>query len=145
MVPLVRTLTTIIIFMNYNNKIMQAWVEMMKHHRERVIKEYRSSPGRCRSHDAARPRRDGDCSRPSPPVRKYGDVMGPDTQPNEDLVNLCRCAFKDYGVRAWWSMRPVDDPTPAEARAITPALRTYGGMDGRRLAEHLERVCRAAP
>jgi hypothetical protein len=78
------------------------------------------------------------------PVRMYGDVMSPEMEQPEDFVNLYRRAFKDYGARALWSMRPVEDPTPADALAITPALRTYGGMDGRRLAEHLEEVCRAA-
>ncbi|MBF0428681.1 MAG: hypothetical protein HQL94_07125 [Magnetococcales bacterium] len=52
-------------------------------------------------------------------------------------------AFKDYGARALWNMRPVDAPTPVDALAITQALRTHGGMDGRRLAERIERLCRA--
>ena len=34
--------------------------------------------------------------------------------------------------------------TPADALAITKALRTHGGMHGRRLAEHIEQVCHAA-
>ena len=62
----------------------------------------------------------------------------------DDFVSLYRSAFKDFGVRALWSMRPVDDPTPADALAITQALRTHGGMEGRRLAERIERLCRAA-
>jgi hypothetical protein len=41
-------------------------------------------------------------------------------------------------------MRPVAHPTPGAALAITPALRTYGSMSGRRLAEQLEQLCRAA-
>ncbi len=40
-------------------------------------------------------------------------------------------------------MRPVETPTPADALAITGALRTHGRMDGRRLAERIEALCRA--
>ena len=61
-----------------------------------------------------------------------------------DFVSLYRHAFEQYGAVALWSSRPVPDPTPADALAITRALRTHGGMDGRRLAEQIERLCRAA-
>ncbi len=61
----------------------------------------------------------------------------------ETLASLYRRAFAAYGTQALWNMRPIDDPTPADALAITKALRTHGGMDGRRLAEQIERVCRA--
>jgi hypothetical protein len=61
----------------------------------------------------------------------------------EDVGSLYRRAFKDYGSRALWNMRPIEDPTPADALAITKALRTHGGMAGRRLAEQIERLCRA--
>ena len=64
------------------------------------------------------------------------------TEP-EDLGILYRRAFKDYGSRALWNMQAIDDPTPANALAITQALRTHGGMDGRRLAEQIERLCGA--
>jgi len=40
-------------------------------------------------------------------------------------------------------MRPVEQPTPADALAITKALRTHGRIDGRRLAERIEELCRA--
>jgi hypothetical protein len=69
--------------------------------------------------------------------------MTPRTTESEDLGSLYRRAFKDYGSRALWNMRPMEDPTPADALAITKALRTHGGMDGRRLAEQIERLCRA--
>ncbi len=39
-------------------------------------------------------------------------------------------------------MRRVEQPTRADALAITGALRTHGHMDGRRLAERIERICR---
>jgi len=66
----------------------------------------------------------------------------PSAQPTE-LADLYHRAFADYGVRALWNMRPVDNPTPADALAITKALRTHGRMDGRRLAERIEELCRA--
>jgi hypothetical protein len=61
-----------------------------------------------------------------------------------DVVSLYRRAFAAYGPRALWNLRPRDNPTAADALAITRALRTYGGMEGRRLAESIERLCRAA-
>ena len=67
-----------------------------------------------------------------------------DTPPvPEDFATLYRRAFADYGPQALWNMRAIEDPTPADALAITKALRTHGGMEGRRLAERIERVCRA--
>jgi hypothetical protein len=38
----------------------------------------------------------------------------------------------------------MENPTPADALAITKALRTHGGMEGRRLAEQIEELCCAA-
>jgi hypothetical protein len=64
------------------------------------------------------------------------------TQP-EDLASLYRRAFAEYGVRALWNLHPVEEPTPADALAITKALRTHGRMEGRRLAERIEELCRA--
>jgi hypothetical protein len=61
----------------------------------------------------------------------------------EQLATLYRRAFAEYGTRALWNMRPVENPTPAAALAITQPLRTHGGMDGRRLAEQIEELCRA--
>jgi len=61
-----------------------------------------------------------------------------------EFAALYRRAFTDYGARALWNLRLLDDPTPADALAITAALRTHGGMDGRRLAERIEGLCRAS-
>ena len=61
----------------------------------------------------------------------------------EEVVSLYRRAFAEYGIEALWNMRPVENPGPADAMAITRALRTHAGMDGRRLAEHIEKLCRA--
>jgi hypothetical protein len=60
-----------------------------------------------------------------------------------EIVVLYRRAFADYGVQALWNMRIVDDPTPADALVITRALRTYGGIGWRRLAEQIESLCDA--
>jgi hypothetical protein len=67
-----------------------------------------------------------------------------DTLPElEDFAALYRRAFAQYGTQALWNMRPIEDPAPGDALAITKALRTHGGMDGRRLAERIEKICRA--
>ena len=60
-----------------------------------------------------------------------------------EVVSLYRRAFAEYGTQALWNMRPLEQPTRADALAITRALRTHGGMTGRRLAEQIESVCRA--
>ena len=60
------------------------------------------------------------------------------------LNTLYNSAFKEYGPRALWNMRPVDDPASGDVLAITQALRTHGGMNGRRLAEQIEELCRAS-
>jgi hypothetical protein len=73
---------------------------------------------------------------------KAGAMDGQTTQ-TEDLGSIYRRAFKDYGSRALWNMRRIEHPTPADALAIAKALRTHGGMEGRRLAEQIERLCRA--
>ena len=69
--------------------------------------------------------------------------MGTEPTQPEDLASLYRRAFTEYGERALWNMRPVEEPIPADALAITKALRTHGRMDGRRLAERIEELCRA--
>lgn len=45
---------------------------------------------------------------------------------------------------ALWSCRQVPNPTPADALAITRSLRVQGNLEARRLAEMIERACRAA-
>lgn len=63
--------------------------------------------------------------------------------PAEDFATLYRSAFAQYGTQALWNLRAIKDPTLADALAIVKALRTNGGMEGRRLAERIEEVCRA--
>jgi hypothetical protein len=67
-----------------------------------------------------------------------------DTKPSEALASLYSRAFVEFGDIALWNMRPVAEPTPAHALAITQALRAYARMDGRRLAEEIEKLCHAA-
>lgn len=62
----------------------------------------------------------------------------------EDFVSLYRRAFQEYGVSALWSSRPVPNPTCADALAITRSLRVEGDLNARRLAERIEKACRAA-
>lgn len=70
--------------------------------------------------------------------------MNGQTSEPEDFVDLYRRAFSEYGAEALWNMRLIANPTPADGLAITRALRTHGGMDGRRLAERIERLCHAS-
>lgn len=60
-----------------------------------------------------------------------------------ELQALYLQAFREFGTIALWNMRPAHAPTAADALAITKALRTHGTMDGRRLAERIEELCRA--
>jgi hypothetical protein len=60
-----------------------------------------------------------------------------------DVKALYERAFRDFGSVALWNMRPIQNPTEADALAITAALRTHGRIEGRRLAEHIEALCRA--
>lgn len=72
----------------------------------------------------------------------YNADMKMDEERLREIEKLYRQAFAEYGPVALWNMRPVEIPTPGAALAITPALRQYS-MDGRRLAERIERLCRA--
>ncbi len=61
----------------------------------------------------------------------------------EDLTTLYHRAFAEYGTIALWNLRPVPNPTPADALAITQPLRTHAKIPGRRLAERIESLCGA--
>ena len=67
----------------------------------------------------------------------------PTTEPI-NFVSLYRRAFEEFGTSALWSSKPVPDPTPADALAITHSLRVEGNLESRHLAEQIERLCRAA-
>ena len=60
-----------------------------------------------------------------------------------EIKALYERAFRDFSAVALWNMRPTEEPPPADAIAITAALRTHGRMDRRRLAERIEALSRA--
>jgi hypothetical protein len=70
--------------------------------------------------------------------------MGAEQLERRGFVDLYRRAFEEFGASALWSSHPVPEPSPADALAITHSLRVEGGMEARRLAEQIERACRAA-
>ncbi len=65
------------------------------------------------------------------------------TQP-DDFVSLYRSAFRDFGSRALWNVRELEDPKPQDALVIARYLRVEGNLVARRLAERIEKVCHAA-
>jgi len=68
--------------------------------------------------------------------------MSPEpTQP--DFVSLYRQAFEEYGVRALWNKRFLEEPTREDALVVARALRVEGNREARKLAEQIERACRA--
>jgi hypothetical protein len=71
-------------------------------------------------------------------------IMDGQTTDRRDFVRLYRRAFEEFGASALWSSKPVPDPTPADALAVTQSLRVEGDLKARRLAEEIERACRAA-
>jgi hypothetical protein len=71
-------------------------------------------------------------------------VMNDPSTETGDLVKLYYRAFEEFGASALWSSKPVPDPTPADALAITHSLRVEGNLEARRLAEQIERLCHAA-
>jgi len=71
-------------------------------------------------------------------------AMSPAPQTHDDIAALYRRAFAEFGASALWSSRPVPDPTPQDALAITNSLRVEGDLRARRLAEQIEQACDAA-
>jgi hypothetical protein len=70
--------------------------------------------------------------------------MNTEPEQPEELASLYRRAFAQYGARALWNKRELERPTPADALVIARALRVEGDREARRLAEQIERACRAA-
>jgi hypothetical protein len=66
-----------------------------------------------------------------------------DTPPTLDHTSLYRQAFEQFGVRALWNKRVLENPTPEDALVIARALRIEGDRRARRLAEQIEQACRA--
>lgn len=73
--------------------------------------------------------------------KRANDDSRPPT--NHDIVGLYRQAFAQFGTRALWNIRELDDPTVEQILAITRQLRTEGDMSARHLAEQIERAARA--
>jgi hypothetical protein len=61
-----------------------------------------------------------------------------------DLANLYRRAFAEYGTRALWNKRLIEQPTPEDALVVARALRIEGDRAARRLAEQIEKACRSS-
>ena len=61
-----------------------------------------------------------------------------------DYLSLYRRAFAEYGVRALWNKRLLEEPTAADALVVARALRIEGDREARYLAERIEQACRAA-
>jgi hypothetical protein len=57
------------------------------------------------------------------------------------LASLCRRALAEYGTRAPWNKRELEEPTPADALVVARALRMEGNRDVRRLVAFAPR-CR---
>ena len=63
----------------------------------------------------------------------------------DDIARLYSRAFAEYGALALWNMRSLAAPTPEDALVVARALRFEGNLQARRLAEHIEQVCRVFP
>ena len=64
------------------------------------------------------------------------------TQP--DFAPLYRRAFKEYGTRALWNKRVLEEPTQEDALVVARAWRVEGNRAARQLVEQIEQACRAA-
>jgi hypothetical protein len=60
------------------------------------------------------------------------------------IARLYHQAFAEFGARALWNWREMDEPTIAQALAIADSLRTEGNKRARALAVQIEEACRAA-
>jgi hypothetical protein len=62
----------------------------------------------------------------------------------EEVVRLYQQAFADYGTRALWNWRRMEQPTITQALAIAASLKVEGDLEARALAIAIEQACRAA-
>ena len=69
--------------------------------------------------------------------------MSDEPQEPDEFVNLYRRAFAEYGTQALWNRRMLPQPTHEDALVVARALRIEGDLDARKLAEQIEKVCRA--
>ncbi len=63
--------------------------------------------------------------------------------PSEHFVLLYRRAFAEFGTRALWNMRSLEEPKPEDGLVVARALRIEGNREARLLAEQIEQACRA--
>ena len=70
--------------------------------------------------------------------------MAESPEQRDDFASLYRQAFAQYGTRALWNRRLLENPSPEDALVVARALRIEGDRAARRLAERIERACRAA-
>jgi hypothetical protein len=62
----------------------------------------------------------------------------------EEVVRLYRQAFADFGTRALWNWRRMEQPTITQVLAIADSLKVEGDIKARALAIAIEQACRAA-
>jgi hypothetical protein len=62
----------------------------------------------------------------------------------EEVVRLYRQAFAEFGTRALWNWRHMQQPTITQALAIAHSLKVEGDLKARALAIAIEQACRAA-
>jgi hypothetical protein len=62
----------------------------------------------------------------------------------EAVVRLYRQAFAEFGTRALWNWRRMEQPTITQALAIAHSLKVEGDVKARALAIAIEQACRAA-
>jgi len=69
----------------------------------------------------------------------------PDEKPDNqtELAGLYSRAFRQFGARALWNMKQLDDPTQADILATARQLRREGDLSARRLAERMEKAVHA--
>ena len=60
--------------------------------------------------------------------------MGETPSVTQEIEHLYRRAFAEYGTHALWNMRPLESPTPEDARVVARALRIEGDRAARLLA-----------
>lgn len=61
-----------------------------------------------------------------------------------DAVRLYRQGFAEFGTRALWNWRALEQPTITQVLAIADSLRVEGDLRARALAIAIEQACRAA-
>ena len=62
----------------------------------------------------------------------------------EGVACLYHQAFDEFGTRALWNWRHLEQPTITQALTIADSLRVEGNLAARRLAVQIEQACRAA-